>query len=67
MSEINNKNNNRYKNLINVDMIEAYMDVNEISKENFCLMCNIDMEMLKHILNRTLDWVPYALDDIARG
>lgn len=59
------KNINPFKHIINVDLIESYMIVNDLSKEEFCKKAKIDMELLEDILHRRLTWFPYAIWEMA--
>jgi len=53
------------KNLVNVDMIESFMDINDLSINAFCKLCKISVEELDQILNRQLTSIPYFMDEIA--
>ena len=53
------------RNLVNVDMIESFMDINNLSITAFCKLCKISVEELDQILNRQLTSIPYFMDEIA--
>jgi len=65
MKNINNKKINPCKHVVNVDIIESYILVKNLSKHDFCELCNIELNFLNIILNRRLTYIPYKLLEIA--
>ena len=63
--EIAEKYINPFKHIINVDMIESFMIVNNIDKDKFCEMCNIETDFLEDILERRLSWIPNKIFEVA--
>ena len=49
---------NIYKHLINVDMIESFLITENLTKNEFCYYCDIDIRLLNDILNRNLSFLP---------
>ena len=57
--------NNKLKHLVNVDMIESYIQTHNLSVVEFCEKCNIDLEIYNEIVDRKLNYLPYAISNIS--
>ena len=62
-----NISKNQYKHLVNVDLINSYLLLNNLTKNDFCKKLKIDKKLLNKILKRKLDYVPFCLWDIAEN
>ena len=52
------------KHLINIDIIETYMLIHNLSSEGFCIKCGISEKAFEEIMERRLEEVPYAVQNI---